>query len=641
LEGAVISLLTRFYFLVFFLVPVLVPDVSWSAEPVETVQVEDELVQPTQAEEKKTYRYSDVEKVVVIGDIHGAHQSLVKVLKKSGLLDEDAKWAGGKTHLVSLGDLLDRGAESRKIMDLLMSLQEQARAAGGRVHVLMGNHELMNMSADTEYVSAAEFSSYRDLETPEVREAEQLRYETLLPEQRTKTFDQKYPPGFFGHQLAMSETGAYGAWLRSLPYMIVINDMALVHGGLPQMVADLGLEGTNQKLDDMFRAYETSWNALVQAKGLEGYASYNEKFDIAMALPEEEGAGFLAAAHAELFSPDGPLWSREDSVCIPLTVEDILDAALTRLDVNRVVVGHTVTPDNLITTRFEGRVVMVDTGMLSSVYQGGRGSALVVEGGNLSAIYEDHDLSSAVLEMPRRVGDRPGGLTDDELEQFLMTAKIVKVSDVGHGVTHPLRVDLEKDGIALSAVFKDVNFKEVRKGRRIEAMGDRWNHEVAAYGLDRLLDLRLVPVTVPRVVDGKEGSLQYWVDGLVNQIDMQEQGLAPGDWCSRVSQHELLRVFDALIYNQDRTQQNHTYDPRYWRMVLIDHSRSFETSNNFPESIRKSPHLVVRPAVAKRLATLTENNVKIATRGYLKPVQVRKILVRRDKLLKSYQAADQ
>jgi hypothetical protein len=76
-------------------------------------------------------------------------------------------------------------------------------------------------------------------------------------------------------------------------------------------------------------------------------------------------------------------------------------------------------------------------------------------------------------------------------------------------------------------------------------------------------------------------------------------------------------------------------------MVLIDHSRSFETSSNFPANVKKSPYLVVRPAVAKRLATLTENNVKIATRGYLKPAQVRKILVRRDKLLKSYQAADQ
>jgi len=610
----------------------MLPGVSWSAEPVEQVA--------EQAAQKITYRFGDVEKVVVIGDTHGAHQSLVKVLKKSGLLDEDAKWTGGKTHLVSLGDFLDRGAESRKIMDLLMSLQEQAGAVGGRVHVLMGNHELMNMTADTRDVSAAEFNSYLDLEAPEIREAEQLRYETLLPEQRTKTFDQKYPPGFFGHQLAMSETGAYGAWLRSLPYMIVINDMALVHGGLPHMVADLGLEGTNQKLGDMFHAYETGWKALAETLERDGYANYDEKFDIAMALPEEVGGEFLAAAHAELFSPDGPLWARENSVCVPLTVADTLQAALTRLGVNRVVIGHTVTPDNLIRTRFQGRVVMVDTGMLSRVYQGGRGSALVVKGGNLSAIYEDHDVASEVLEMPRRVGARPGGLTDDELEQFLKTAKIVKLTKLGEGVTHPIRVDLEKDGIALSALYKDVNLKEVRKGRRIEAMGDRWQHEVAAYGMDRLLDLRLVPVTVPRVIDGKEGSLQFWVDGLVNQIEIVEKGLSPGNWCPMVSQYELLKVFDALIYNQDRTQQNLTFDPSYWRMVLIDHSRSFETSSAFPANVKNSSYLVVSPAVAKILAILTEENVKVATRGYLKPVQVRKIIIRRDKLLKSYLADD-
>jgi len=618
---------------VIFALPAMLPGVSWSTEPVEPV--------PEQAAKKITYRYSDVERVVVVGDTHGAHQVLVKVLNKSGLINEEAMWVGGKTHLVSLGDFLDRGAESRKIMDLLMSLQEQAMAAGGQVHVLMGNHELMNMTADTRDVSAAEFNSYQDLETPEIRAAEQLRYETLLPEQRTASFDEKYPPGFFGHQAAMSETGSYGAWLRSLPYMIVINDMALVHGGVPQMVADLGLEGTNQKLGDMFRAYETSWNALAQTLGKEGYVNYDEKFDIATALPEEVGGEFLAAAHAELFSPDGPLWSRENSLCVPLTVEDTLQAALTRLGVNRVVIGHTVTPDNLIRTRFEGRVVMVDTGMLSSVYEGGRGSALVVKGGNLSAIYEDHEVPADVLEMPRRVGNRPGGMTDDELEQFLMTARIVKLTELGVGVTHPLRVDLEKDGIALSAVFKDVNFKEVRKGRRIEAMGDRWQHEVAAYGLDRLLDLRLVPVTVPRVIDGKEGSLQFWVEGLVNQIDIQEQQLTPSPWCLIVPQYELLKVFDALIFNQDRTQQNLTFDSRYWRMVLIDHSRSFESANTFPMNVKKSPYLVVRPAVAKRLAALTEDNVKVATRGYLKPIQVRKIMARRDRLLKSHLAEDQ
>lgn len=576
----------------------------------------------------------------MVGDIHGAYDSLMTVLRKADLLDQKGSWTGGKTHLVSLGDFLDRGADSRKIMDLLMSLQEQAAAAGGRVHVLMGNHELMNMTADTRDVSAAEFYSYLDLEAPETRQAEQLRYESLLPEQRTVAFNEKYPPGFFGHQLAMSETGIYGAWLRSLPYMIVINDMALVHGGLPEMVAELGLEGTNRKLGEMFRAYETSWSALAETLGRDTYANYDEKFDIAKALPEEIGGEFLAAAHAELFSPDGPLWSRENSVCVPLTVEDTLQAALEKLGVNRVAIGHTVTQDNLIGTRFNGRVVMVDTGMLSSVYEGGRGSALVVQGGKLSAIYEDRDTRSEVLEMPRRVGQRPGGMTDAELEQFLETARIVKLTQLGEGVTNPIRVDLEKDGIELSAVFKDVNFKEVRKGRRIQAMGDRWHHEVAAYGLDRLLGLELVPVTVPRIIDGKEGSLQFWVEGLVNQIDILEQELSPGNWCLMVPQYELLKVFDALIFNQDRTQQNLTYDTSYWRMVLIDHSRSFETSSTFPMNVKKSPYLVVRPAVAKRLATLTEESVKRATRGYLKPAQVRKIIVRRDKLLKSHLAED-
>lgn len=613
--------MTRFYLFVLVGLFALSPGVCWSVDT--------------------AYRFSTTETVVVVGDTHGAHDSLVSVLRKAGLLDEKENWTGGKTHFVSLGDFLDRGADSRKIMDLLMSLQEQAAAAGGRVHVLMGNHELMNMTADTRDVSAAEFDSYRDLEAPEVRVAEQLRYETLLPEQRTKSFDQLYPAGFFGHQAAMSETGTYGAWLRSLPYMIVINDMALVHGGLPQMVADLGLEGTNQKLGEMFRAYETSWNALAKTLGKEGYLNYDEKFDIASALPEEIGGEFLVAAHAELFSPDGPLWSRENSVCAPLTVEDTLQAALNSLGVNRVVIGHTVTPDNLIGTRFEGRVVMVDTGMLSRVYEGGRGSALLVQGEKLSAIYEDRDARSEVLEMPRRVGIRPGGLTDDQLEQFLKTAKIVRTVELGEGVTKPLRVDLEKDGIALSAIFKDVDFREVRKGRRIEAMGDRWQHEVAAYGLDRMLGLELVPVTVPRVVNGKQGSLQFYVEGLVNQIDILEQELSPGGWCLLAPQYEILKVFDALIFNQDRTQQNLTFDTHFWRIVLIDHSRSFESSSTFPMNVKKSPYLVVRPAMAKRLATLTENNVKVATRGYLKPVQVRMVLKRRDRLLKSHLAEDQ
>lgn len=220
--------------------------------------------------QKRAYRFSDVETVVVIGDSHGAYANLLEVLKKAAMVDEHARWVGGNAHLVSLGDFLGRGAESRKIMDLLMSMQTQAREQGGWVHVLVGNYELMNMVADTAETSVAEFHSYLDLESAEVREAEKLRYEALPAEQRQISFNEKFPPGFFGHQLAMSNKGKYGAWLRTLPYMIVINDIAMVHGGLPEMVAGLGLEGTNQRLGDMLRNYETSWDNLAAELALKG-----------------------------------------------------------------------------------------------------------------------------------------------------------------------------------------------------------------------------------------------------------------------------------------------------------------------------------------------------------------------------------
>jgi hypothetical protein len=585
--------------------------------------------------QKRAYRFSDVETVVVIGDSHGAYANLLEVLKKAAMVDEHARWVGGNAHLVSLGDFLGRGAESRKIMDLLMSMQTQAREQGGWVHVLLGNYELMNMVADTAETSVAEFHSYLDLESAEVREAEKLRYEALPAEQRQISFNEKFPPGFFGHQLAMSNKGKYGAWLRTLPYMIVINDIEMVHGGLPEMVAGLGLEGTNQRLGDMLRNYETSWDNLAAELALKGYTGYTERNEIAKALPESVAGDFVQAAQADLFNPSGPVWAWEESLCVPLSVEDTLLAALDVLGVKRVVVGHAVTPDHKIGTRFDGRVVMVDTGMFSDDYRGGRGSALVVKHGTMSAYYTDQEQAGQVMEMPRRVGARPGGLTDDELEQFLLTADIVELKDVGVGVTHPVEVVLEKDGLELSAIFKDVDFKEVRKGRRIEAMGDSWRHEVAAYGVDRLLGLELVPVTVARTVNGKQGSLQFWVNRLVNQIEILEDDIEVGGWCPMGRQYELIKVFDALIYNQDRTRQNMTFDSRYWRAILIDHSRSFESNKGFPAAVKKNKYLLVRPAMAKRLAGLTEENLQVATHGYLKPIQVRSILARRDRLLKS------
>ena len=100
-------------------------------------------------------QWQGVEHVVAFADVHGAYDELHQLLRDSSVIDAQDHWAAGTTHVVSLGDLLDRGTGSRRIMDLLMRLQGEATAAGGRLHVLLGNHEAMNLLGDLRYVDPA------------------------------------------------------------------------------------------------------------------------------------------------------------------------------------------------------------------------------------------------------------------------------------------------------------------------------------------------------------------------------------------------------------------------------------------------------------------------------------------------------
>src|SRR5207248_1697127 len=104
--------------------------------------------------------WTGVERIVAVGDVHGDYEQFTGVLASAGLIDGHGDWTGGKTHLVQNGDIVDRGPDSRAVMDLLMKLEKQAAAAGGAVHALIGNHEAMNVYGDLRYVSPGEFASY-------------------------------------------------------------------------------------------------------------------------------------------------------------------------------------------------------------------------------------------------------------------------------------------------------------------------------------------------------------------------------------------------------------------------------------------------------------------------------------------------
>ena len=107
------------------------------------------------------------DRIVTIGDVHGNYSGLVSIMKEAMLIDNDNRWIGGNTLLVQTGDLLDRGADIRQVLDLIMSLQPQAEAAGGKVMVLLGNHEAMNIVGSRHYVNP---EAYADFAGPQSKE---------------------------------------------------------------------------------------------------------------------------------------------------------------------------------------------------------------------------------------------------------------------------------------------------------------------------------------------------------------------------------------------------------------------------------------------------------------------------------------
>ena len=208
------------------------------------------------------YTWADVPRIVAVSDPHGAFDAMVGTLENAEVIDSDRDWPGGDTHLVITGDLTDRGADSRKVMDLVMHLEEQAIAAGGMVHLLLGNHEVMNLVGDLRYVAPGEYAAFAEDESDEERErwfrifiAQQLNIGEPDEEALRAEFNKERPPGFFGHRQAFSSEGKYGKWLMDKPLMIVVNGNAFVHGGLPPLVAELGLDGLNEILGSQVSEY--------------------------------------------------------------------------------------------------------------------------------------------------------------------------------------------------------------------------------------------------------------------------------------------------------------------------------------------------------------------------------------------------
>jgi hypothetical protein len=325
------------------------------------------LAAPSVGAKDEGCQISNVARVVAIGDVHGAYPEFLAVLRLAGLIDAKDRWSGGKTHFVQTGDILDRGTETRPVMELLMRLEGEAKKAGGRVHALLGNHEVMNVLGDLRYVSREEYKAF---ETPSSRETWGAYYRSRSQDARQAAkdaqqpfdeaaFRQKFeadvPLGFVERFQAFSDEGRYGQWLRQRRGMVIIDGTAFVHGGLTPEVAALGCEAIN--------------------------ATARREITSDIAKTRLDPLASLAAGD------NGPFWyrgmAREDETAWLPSLERVLQS----LGAKRVVIGHTVTGDGRIRPRFGGKVVMIDVGM-NPLYGRNLGALEIGPDGSLSALYE-------------------------------------------------------------------------------------------------------------------------------------------------------------------------------------------------------------------------------------------------------------
>ena len=614
---------------------------------------------PVAAAEGAQVRWQDVEKVVAFADVHGAYSELTILLKKAGVVDQDLRWSAGRTHVVSLGDLLDRGADSRKVMDLLMRLQQEAAAAGGQLHVVLGNHEAMNVLGDLRYVDVGEYAAYLPDEDAALRADRREAFLARNPGTTAQDFERLFPPGYFGHRELLGANGRYGQWLLGLPAAIVINDTVYMHGGPSPLLQGMSLE----QLDGAYRTaladYLGAEKTLREAGLLQFEDDYGKRPELVEARlaamadgPDRTAltavaARFRAADENPLLGPTGPNWYRGAAFCNECAEADVLEPYLQQTGVKRLVIGHTVARNGTVVSRFDGRVIKLDAGMNHAVYKG-RPAALVSDASGVRVLYGDD------AEPPAEVPAEPLYLSSQRIDETTVEAILANGTIELRETCAPgiVNVVVEAGGRSVNAVFEAASDEVIR-------------HELAAYRLDRLLGLGLVPATVKREHDGEAGILQgrpaEWISeqdrqnarngtaaGLVCQTitatlqseparrprpsDGKPPRMPTGGWCDLGAEYQLAYAFDALIDNKGRGFDGYLYDADAATLFLSGHAAAFSTSRDVLKPLE--PQLAkTGMEMRRRLRALDEAGVSAAVGELLDERQVKALLERRDRVL--------
>jgi hypothetical protein len=228
-----------------------------------------------------------------------------------------------------------------------------------------------------------------------------------------------------------------------------------------------------------------------------------------------------------------------------------------------------------------------------------------------------------------------------EMETFLLTAEIIQSEPAGEGVTKPFRLYLKKGGLETKAFWKNPS-------GMMYGFLEGWRYEIAAYRLDKLVALNMIPVAVEREFQGQKGALSLWAENKYSLLKVMDEKIPiPSEAAGRVEKMKwLTRAWDSLIANEDRTQQNVLFT-QDWRTILIDHSRAFRSSREFTnklmfgaDGIKKAAdgHPLLFRQVPRwfydKVKALTVESIKASVGATLTDEEIRALLTRRDLLIR-------
>jgi hypothetical protein len=260
-------------------------------------------------------------RLVAIGDLHADLDAARRAFQLAGAIDARDRWIGGNLTVVQLGDLIGRGTADREVLDFVLDVQRNARAAGGTVHVLLGNHEVFAARPDHRWVDPGAFAAFHDLPNLNLQHP---RIAALPPAERHRA-------------AALGPDGTYARRLASFPAVLKIGRTIFAHGGVLPHWARYGLDRLNAEIRDWLLGRR----------------------------PDEPPAS-LGLDDGSL--DDGVMWSRHFAADLGDAGCELLQESLALLGAVRMVVAHTV--HKTITSRCDERAWAIDVG-ISRYYGGG------------------------------------------------------------------------------------------------------------------------------------------------------------------------------------------------------------------------------------------------------------------------------